>query len=196
MKKVLLLAAVLLACCYGTADGQTRKQREDAKREAWRQERQQRKAIEAQQDSVSYLQAIDALQDGSFVLEADNVMFRNGIMRFVSSSTNYVQVNDGQGIVQTAFTDFSYNWSPNGLGGVTVQGSVNGISMRRDKNGNVYYNFGINGVAISATASITLTGGTNQASIIVNPNFSGNTLTMNGYLVPYSQSDVFQGNTW
>lgn len=30
-------------------------------------------------------------------------------MRFVSSNTNYVEVNDGQGIIQTAFTNFVYN---------------------------------------------------------------------------------------
>ena len=47
-----------------------------------RKERQEKKALEAQQDSVSYVQAINALKNGSFVLEADNVVFRNGIMRF------------------------------------------------------------------------------------------------------------------
>ena len=138
MKKVLFLAALLLVCFSGVTNAQTRKQREDAKREAWKKERQEKKALEAQQDSVSFMKAIDALKNGSFVLEADNVVFRNGIMRFVSSNTNYVEVNDGQGIIQTAFTNFVYNWSPNGLGGVTVQGSVNGISMRQDKDGNIY----------------------------------------------------------
>ena len=180
MKKVLFLAALLLVCFSGVTNAQTRKQREDAKREAWKKERQEKKALEAQQDSVSYVQAINALKNGSFVLEADNVVFRNGIMR----------------IIQTAFTNFVYNWSPNGLGGVTVQGNVNGISMRQDKDGNVYYNYGINGIAVSATVSIVLTGGTNQASVTINPNFSGNTLTMNGYLVPYNESSVFQGTTW
>lgn len=191
MKKVLFLAALLLVCFSGVTNAQTRKQREDAKREAWKQERKEKKALEEQQDSVSYYQAIDALKSGSFVLEADNVVFRNGIMRFVSSNTNYVEANDGQGTVQTAFRNFIY--SPNGLGGVTVQGSVNGVNMRQDKDGNVYYSYGINGIAISATVFITLTGGTNQASVSINPNFSGNTLTMNGYLVPYSQSSTFQG---
>ena len=169
MKKVLFLAALLLVCFSGVTNAQTRKQREDAKREAWKKERQEKKALEAQQDAVSYVQAINALKNGSFVLEADNVVFRNGIMRFVSSNTNYVEVNDGQGIIQTAFTNFVYNWSPNGLGG---------------------------GIAVSATVSIVLTGGTNQASVTINPNFSGNTLTMNGYLVPYNESSVFQGTTW
>lgn len=43
-------------------NAQTRKQREDAKREAWKKERQEKKALEAQQDSVSYVQAINALK--------------------------------------------------------------------------------------------------------------------------------------
>ena len=59
-----------------------------------------------------------------------------------------------------------------GLGGVTVQGNVNGISMRQDKDGNVYYNYGINGIAVSATVSIVLTGGTNQASVTIKSKIS------------------------
>ena len=58
MKKVLFLAALLLVCFSGVTNAQTRKQREDAKREAWKKERQEKKALEAQQDSVSYVQAI------------------------------------------------------------------------------------------------------------------------------------------
>ena len=196
MKKVLFLAALLLACFSQTADAQTRKQREEAKREAWKKERQEKKALETQQDSVAYVQAVEALKSGSFVMEADNVVFRNGIVRYVSSNTNYVEMNEGQGIIQTAFTNFEYNWSPNGLGGVTVQGNANKPSMKQDKNGNVYYNYSINGTAVSATVSIILTGGTNQASVTISPNFSGNTLTMNGYLLPHHASNVFQGTTW
>ena len=74
-----------------------------------------------------------------------------------------------------------------------MQGSVSGVSMNMDKDGNVYYNCSILGAGISATLNLTLTGGTNQASIYVSPNFNGNTLTMNGNLVPYDSSSVFQG---
>ena len=38
MKKVLFLAALLLVCFSGVTNAQTRKQREDAKREAWKKE--------------------------------------------------------------------------------------------------------------------------------------------------------------
>lgn len=45
MKKVLFLAALLLVCFSGVTNAQTRKQREDAKREAWKKERQEKKAL-------------------------------------------------------------------------------------------------------------------------------------------------------
>jgi hypothetical protein len=187
----LMMAALLLASAL---PAQTRKEREAEKRAAWRKERAERRAEEAQQDSIAFLAAVKALQEGCFVLEADNVTLPNGVMRFVNSNTNFVSACQGNGTVQTA----SANWpfaSPNGLGGVTVEGSVGNAALRTDKEGNVFYSYAINGVAISATVFLTLTQGTNQASVTINPNFSGNTLTMNGYLVPYDQSDVFQGSS-
>ena len=196
MKKVLFLTTCLLLCIIASSFAQTSKEARAARREALKKERDARRALEAQQDTVAYLKAVEALKAGSFVLEANNVSFPNGITRFVSSNTNYVQVDNGEGIIQTAFTNFSYNPSPNGLGGVTVQGNISGLQMKEDKHGNYFYNYTIQGVAVSATVSITLTGGTNQASVRISPNFNNNDMTMMGVLVPLDESDVFQGTTW
>lgn len=194
MKRMILLAAFV---CMMTTEAvwaqSTRKEREQAWREAREKRRAEERQLEAIQDSVAYGKALKALQEGNWVMEADNVIFRNGLMRFVSSNTNYVAVQNGQGTVQTAFNNFVY--SPNGLGGVTVQGSVSDQKVTRDKQGNVYYNFSIFGGAISATLNLTLTAGTNEASIYISPNFNGNTLTMNGNLYPYSEATIFQGTT-
>ena len=104
-------------------------------------------------------------------------------------------VQNGEGTVQTAFNNFIY--SPNGLGGVTVQGNVSDQQISRDKHGNAFMNFSIFGGAISATLNLTLTVGTNEASIYISPNFNGNTLTMNGTLVPYDEATVFEGiSSW
>ena len=194
MKRFVLLSTLFCFLFSSVVSAQsTRKEREEAWRKARTERREKEKALESIQDSIAYSQALEALKQGSWLLEANDIMFRSGIVRYVSSSTNYVSVNDGNGVVQTAFTNFIY--SPNGLGGVTVQGSVSGVSMNMDKDGNVYYNCSILGAGISATLNLTLTGGTNQASIYVSPNFNGNTLTMNGNLVPYDSSSVFQGTT-
>lgn len=196
MKKVLFLTTLLLLSFTATTFAQTSKEARAAKREAIKKEREARKALEAQQDSVAYFKAIEALKAGSFVLEADNVTFPNGITRYVSSNTNYVQVDNGEGIVQTAFSNFAYSPGPNGLGGVTVEGNISGLKMKEDKDGNYYYNYTIQGIAISATVFITLTGGTNQASVNISPNFNSNNMTMTGLLLPLDESDVFQGTTW
>ena len=196
MKKVLLIATGLLLCFAATISAQTSKEARAERREVLKKERAERKALEAQQDSVAFLKAVNALKDGAFVLEANSVSFPNGIVRFVSSTTNYVEVDNGNGIVQTAFNNFAYSPGPNGLGGVTVQGTINGVKMTEDKDGNVFYSYSIQGIAISATVFITLTGGTNQASVQISPNFNNNNMTMTGYLLPVGESDVFQGTTW
>ena len=196
MKKVLFLTTLLLLGFAVSTWAQTSKEARAARREALKKEREARRALEAQQDSIAYFKAVEALKAGSFVLEADNVTFPNGITRYVSRNTNYVQADNGEGIVQTAFTNFAYNPGPNGLGGVTVQGNISGLSMKEDKDGNYFYNFTIQGMAISATVFITLTGGTNQASVQISPNFNNNNMTMTGRLLPLSESEVFQGTTW
>ena len=196
MKKVLFLTMLLLLGFTVTTFAQTSKEARAARREAMKKEREARKALEAQQDSIAYFKAVEALKAGSFVLEADNVTFPNGITRYVSSNTNYIQVDNGEGIVQTAFSNFAYTPGPNGLGGVTVEGNLSGLKMKEDKDGNYFYSYTIQGIAISAEVFITLTGGTNQASVTVSPNFNSNNMTMTGHLLPLDESDVFQGTTW
>ena len=196
MKKVLFLTTLLLLSFTVTTFAQTSKEARAARREALKKEREARKALEAQQDSVAYFKAVEALKTGSFVLEANYVSFPNGITRFVSSNTNYVQVENGEGIVQTAFSNFAYSPGPNGLGGVTVEGNISDLKIKEDKDGNYYYSYSIQGIAISATVFITLTGGTNQASVNISPNFNNNNMTMTGVLLPLDESDVFQGTTW
>lgn len=192
MKKILFItSALLLLSSISTIAQSQRSERE----KEWRAERErlslQTRALEMQQDSIAFEKALMALKEGSWVLEANNVNFYNGVTRFVSSNTNYISCNDGEGTVQTAFENFSY--SPNGLGGVTVQGNVTGQHMSIDKDGNVYVSFNIQGSSVSATVYLTLTGGTHQASATINPNFSGRSMTFDGYIIPYNQSTVFEG---
>ena len=192
MKKLLLLAGATWFLISAASFAQSsRSQRE----QQWRAEREQRraqaKALELQQDSTAFVQALKALKADSWVLEANNVNFSNGITRFVTPSTNYISFDDDEGTIQTAFNNFTY--SPNGLGGVTVQGNVSGQRMSADRDGNIFYSFTIQGSTISAIVNLTLTAGTNQASATIIPNFAGNSMTFDGYLVPYDQASVFQG---
>lgn len=192
MKRAIYLTAILsLLITIGASAQSGRSQRE----KQWRAERELRRAenraLEMQQDSIAFNQALQALKNGNWVLEANNVNFANGIMRFVSSTTNYISCEEGECTIQTAFNNFTY--SPNGLGGVTLQGDISGQRMSTDRDGNIYYSFNVQGSGVSATVYLTLTGGTNQASATINPNFTGRSMSFDGYLVPYDQAIIFQG---
>ena len=168
-----------------------------AEREAaWRAERLKKREAErakiAAEDSIAFVQAVEALRGGSWALEASSITFNNGVTRFVTSSTNYVAVNAGEGTVQTAFNNTNIN-SPNGLGGVTLEGDVWGERMGTDDEGNVFFSCSIQGNGISAVIYVTLAVNTNQASARVNANYSGNRMTFSGYLYPYNSAGIFEG---
>lgn len=197
MKKLLLLLAMVAVCTGSVSNAQsdkkmTRKEREAAWRAARLKKKAEERAREEQRDSIDFMQAIEALRSGSWALEASSITFNNGYTEYVTPSTNFVSINEGTGVVQTAFDNSNIN-SPNGLGGITLEGSITGSEMSRDKNGNIYYSYGIQGANISATVYITLNANSNNATAQVNPNFSGNYMTMEGTLYPYSTAGVFEG---
>lgn len=176
---------------------QDKKMTRKEKEAAWRAERLRKRAQEERQiirdDSIQFVQAINAIRNGSWALEASNVTFNNGVTRFVTASTNFVSVDDGQAVVQTAFNNSNIN-SPNGLGGITLEGRVIGEELKMDKEGNVYYNYSIQGADISATVNVVVTANSNQATATVNPNFNSNQMTFSGYIYPYDTAGVIEGN--
>ena len=151
-----------------------------------------KKAIAAENNQL-FEQAVQCLKEGSFVIEADQLLFPQGMTKFVSGLTNFVSMQDGKAVIQIATSNFRPG--PNGVGGITVEGDASNITMSTSKKGVVYYNFMDQGIAVSATVNIQLTGDGNRATVTIYPNFNSNNLTMTGKLVPYSESNVFQGNT-
>lgn len=196
MKNFLFALLLFMLGVGGTATAQYKKMTKAEREAAWRAERLRKKTAEEQRehaaDSTAFVQAAEALRNGSWALEASNIVFGNGVTRFVTESTNFVSIDNGVGTVQTAF-DNSNVYSPNGLGGITLEGSVSGERMSQDNNGNVYYSYTLQGSNVSATVYVTLAVNSNHASARIDPNFSGNTITMNGYIYPYDDAGVFQG---
>ena len=197
-KGITLFLLAVLALAQMPLSAQEKKMTRKEKEAAWRAERLKRRAQERRaemlDDSIQYVQAINAIRSGSWALEATNVTFDNGVTRYVTQSTNFVSQNDGQGIVQTAFNNSNIS-SPNGLGGITLTGYISGEELKADKEGNIYYSYTIQGAEISATVSIVLTAHTNQATATVNPNFSSRQMTMSGYIYPYRSSGIIEGTS-
>ena len=148
----------------------------------------------ASRTNCLFFKACTALKNKQFVLEANQVIFRNGMSAFVTSNTNFVLMNGNRATVQTAFnTPYP---GPNGIGGVTVDGNSSDMKMNVDKKGNVNCSFSVQGIGISAQVFITMSNGDNNASVTISPNFSNNNLTLNGNIIPLDQSNIFKGRSW
>lgn len=196
MKKFIVLMAVALMATISngvfaqteTADSLTNPK---ALRDA---ERARQKAAQEIEESAAYAEAVKALEEKQFVLEADQVIFKRGETAYVNTNTNFVLVNQNRGTVQVAFnTHFA---GPNGIGGVTVDGTVSGVKMKTDKRGNATYSFSIMGTGISAQVFMTLVNGDNEATVSISPNFNSQTLTLRGKIISLEQSNIFKGRSW
>ena len=190
-----IISAIVIAT-QGIGYSQERKMTMKEKEDAWRAERLKKRAkaerMEFVNDSIQHVQAIIAIRNGSWALEASNVTFNNGATNFVTPSTNYVSINDGTGTIQTAF-DNTNIYSPNGLGGITLQGNISNEELQVDEDGNIHYNYLIQGSSVSATVNVVITANSNQATATINPNFSNRSMMMSGYIYPYNEAGVFEG---
>lgn len=188
MKRIITLITLVLVSAstlmYAQSSSETRQAERKAQREA-------QKAREKAENERNYAIAVQALKEGKFVLEADQLVFKRGRSAFVSSTTNFVLMDDEHASVQIAANNALAG--PNGIGGITVDGSRKEMKITTDKKGNVNCSFSVQGIGISAQVYITLTNGGNNASARISPNFNSNTLTLNGVLVPLSQSNVYKG---
>lgn len=196
MKRIVSLIVVLAVAMCGMT--QVHAQSKAAERAAKKMEREVKKKARLAKDAIegeeAFNAAVQAINNQSFVLEANTIQPMSGQVFYVNSNTNFVSLNDGQAMVQIA-SNSPYP-GPNGLGGITVQGSASNIQTKQDDKGNVYLNMSVQGTFISATVSLMLTSGTDNATVTVDPNFSGRNLQMTGVLLPYSQSNIFQGTTY
>ena len=198
MRKVLLFSLLFVIGWQIEVFAQEKKVTKAEREAAWRAERMKKRAVDAERnhfkDSIAFVQAVEALRSGSWALEASNITLSNGVMRFVTESTNFVSVNNGIGVIQTAFDNVNVS-SPNGMGGITLQGTVSGERMSQDSDGNIYYSYTLQGSNVSSIVYVTLAANSNHASARINPNFSGNYITMNGFIYSYDNAGVFQGTT-
>lgn len=188
MKRIITLITLVLVSAstlmYAQSSSETRQAERKAQREA-------QKAREKAENERNYAIAVQALKEGKFVLETDQLVFKRGRSAFVSSTTNFVLMDGEHASVQIAANNALAG--PNGIGGITVDGSRKEMKITTDKKGNVNCSFSVQGIGISAQVYITLTNGGNNASARISPNFNSNTLTLNGVLVPLSQSNVYKG---
>lgn len=184
MKKLTFLMTLFLLMLAGNIAAQ------QVERELTKAEK---KALQNRIDSLQFAEAEQAINNRAFTLEADQVVFKYGQTAYVTSNTNFVSVKDDDAVVQIAF-NIPVSGS-NGLGGLTVEGSVSDYKVRKDKKGNVLLSFNAMGTGISARIDITLYEGNHKASVSITPNFNSNRMTLNGVIIPIEKSNVFKGRS-
>ena len=206
MRKIILTLMVLGAGLsaiaqntYGPGDGNSRAAKRQKAISAWHQDMARFKAREAENrelnalaDSLAYVQAKAALTNRDFVLEASSVTFKNGSTAFVNSTTNFISLKGNKAVVQISPSNFASGH--NGVGGVTVEGSVTDLQIMTDKKGRTTLSMNVMGIGINAQVEVYIYPGSNSASATVYPNFNSNTVWIQGNLVPYENSNVFEGN--
>jgi hypothetical protein len=144
-------------------------------------------------DSLASVQARAALRNQDFVLEAESIQFRNGSTVFVNSTTNFISVKGNRAVVQISPSNFSAG--PNGLGGVTVDGYISNQKVMTDSKGRVTFSMNVTGIGINAEVEIYMYPDSNKATATVYPNFNSNTVWLQGSIVPYNNSNVFEGSS-
>ena len=207
MRKIILTLMVLSAGLsaiaqntYGLDDSNARATKRQKAMSAWHKDMAEFRARSAQDrmlnalaDSLAYVQGKAALANRDFVLEAESVTFKNGETAFVNSTTNFISLKGNKAVVQ--ISPSNYASGPNGVGGVTVEGSVSGLEIRTDKKGRTTLTMNVMGIGINAQVEVYMYPGTNSATATVYPNFNSNTIWLQGTLVPYENSDVFEGSS-
>ncbi len=144
-------------------------------------------------DSIAAVQARAALKNQDFVLEAERVQFRNGSTVFVNSNTTFISVKGNHAVVQ--ISPSNYASGPNGVGGVTVEGVISGQEVKMDSKGRIAYSMNVTGIGINAQVEIYMNMNSSEASATVYPNFNSNTVWLQGKIVPYENSNVFEGTS-
>ena len=205
MKRFILTLSVIVAGLSMTAldmDAQnsSRSEKRQQEMEKWRKEMaefrartEQNREMNALVDSIAGVQAAAAVQNRDFVLEADQVTFKNGNTVFVNSNTTFISVKGNKAVVQISPSNFASG--PNGVGGVTVSGTISGMQRMVDKKGRTTVSFNVMGIGINAQIEVYMTPGTNRASATIYPNFNSNTVWIEGDIVHYENSDVFEGSS-
>jgi hypothetical protein len=111
----------------------------------------------------------------------------------VNSNTSFLSVKGNRAVVQNSPSYFASG--PNGVGGVTVDGTISGLEVKTDSKGRTTLSMSVMGIGINAQIEIYLFPDSNQASATIYPNFNSNTIWIQGSVVPYENANVFEGSS-
>lgn len=183
LHKILLLGLVLFfAVQPGWAQTSKREQRKIEKAEKQRLKEEER---QRSRDLV-----LSLVKDQAYVLEATTLTGRYGQIYQASPNTNFVKVEGEQIIIQTA-NNFGVGY--NGLGGITINGTIKEYQVDQEKGGvSVFIRFHDPVLGLSTLNLSVQDSGNARATVLGN---WGGRVTFQGQFVPLEESRVYKGRT-
>lgn len=181
-KIILLIGVFLFSVEAGMAQSEKKEQRKIERAE------KKRLKEEARKQNLEQLQAL--VEDQTYVLESNAIFGRNMNRYEVSPNTNFVKIEGDQLTVQTA-SNFHFGY--NGLGGITINGSIQEYKIYSAKKNNsisvlIQFTSPVLGHS-SLTLDIQPNG---TARAMVRDNWGGR-VTFQGQMVDLENSRVFKG---
>ena len=133
----------------------------------------------------------DLVNSHRFILEADFIAGRSGSRHPVNSTLNFILVDSSEAVLQLGSP---YGMGFNGVGGITIDGTVTKYELVEKKNRNsVSYSITLYIMSSLGTYDIQIwVSQSGYADATVRGNYSGS-VVYSGKLVPLKQSRIYKG---
>lgn len=197
MKQFLIfLLSITAVCSFEDAASQNLGSREievrqenriDSRKSAKKSSKKEQRAAERE---VAYVSALALLDARDFVLEGNKLSMPDGSSLAVFSDVNYIMMKGDKAVVQV---NPGISGGPNGMGGITLEGSVIDFQRTRDKRGNVKLKYTVMTTGGSAEVELTLMAGGDKANATITPKLRSARVIMFGKLLATENSRVFKG---
>jgi hypothetical protein len=154
--------------------------------------KKERKELKKQQEIEKKQAIVALLASQSWVIEAHTVFDRYNQSYQIDPSINFVGIKGNEGALQLGFNGL-IGW--NGVGGITIDGSVTKYEVKEGKDKaspTVNLRFQGRGVG-SATINLTIST-SGQATARVNGDF-GDRITFSGMIKSLEESNVYKGQS-
>ena len=179
MKKLGIMLVLVLAGSLVFA--QTKEERKAAK--------QAKKEVRMQEDKANTAKLKSLVETKKFVLEANTLYDKTNTAYVISSNLNFVGFDGEFSTIQFSFNGL-VGW--NGVGGVTLDGSISKMEIKENKNG---VGFTVNAVVQNKGGGLVTmlfrVSPNGLTKVSMNGSF-GERLSLQGYLVPLDKSSVYK----
>lgn len=187
MKTMIILTTICIIAVSSFAQ-----EPELSRREMRKLERELKKEQQAE-EAARKREIVDLMvEHRRFVLEADRLRDKRGNTMIVSPTINFVAADSVSGVLQIGS---NYYVGQNGVGGITVEGSISDYEYSRNKRNESYY-VSYNLRTPTGTYDVRMTVfPEGRADATISSSWPGQ-LNYSGHLVPPSLSRVYKGMSY